>query len=66
MNSTQTQHNHSSREEESIPDTLRTITPEAAARAALNGVACHLGRDDVRLLTRIAELLRAQAREVTR
>jgi hypothetical protein len=43
--------------DEPIPDTLRTITPEDAARAALEGVVCSLGRDEVRVLTRIAERL---------
>jgi hypothetical protein len=42
---------------ESIPDTLRSIPPEDAARATLHGVACDLGRDEVRVLTRIAERL---------
>jgi hypothetical protein len=42
-----------------IPDTLRMITPEEAARATLNGVVCYLGRDEVRVLTCIAEWLRA-------
>jgi hypothetical protein len=35
------------------------IPPEDAARAILNGVACHLGRDELRVLTHIAERLRA-------
>jgi hypothetical protein len=48
--------------DEPIPDTLRMTTPEDAARAALNGAACELGRDEVRVLTRIAERLRAGAR----
>ena len=43
--------------EEPIPDTLRMITPEDAARATLNGAVEHLGRDEVRVLTRIAERL---------
>jgi hypothetical protein len=43
---------------ESIPDTLRIVTPEDAARATLHGVACDLGRDELRVLTRIAERLR--------
>ena len=45
--------------EEPIPDTLRMIPTEDAARATLHGVACNLGRDEVRVLTRIAERLRA-------
>ena len=45
--------------EEPIPDTLRMITPEDAARAMLHGVAAGLGRDEVRVLMRIAERLRA-------
>jgi len=46
--------------DEPIPDTLRMITPEDAARAALEGVVCSLERDELRVLTRIAE--RAQRR----
>jgi hypothetical protein len=34
------------------------LTPEIAARAALLGVTCELGHDEVRVLTRIAERLR--------
>jgi len=49
-------------EEEPIPDTLPMITSEDAARATLNGVACDLGRDEVRVLTRIAERLRLGSR----
>ena len=45
--------------EESIPGTLRMITPEEAARATLHGLAYTLGRDEVRVLMRIAERLRA-------
>ena len=48
--------------EEPIPDTLRMITPEDAARAGLNGIACELGRDELRVLTRIAERIRAGRR----
>jgi hypothetical protein len=33
------------------------LTPEDAARAVLNGVVGSLGRDEVRVLTRIAERL---------
>jgi hypothetical protein len=47
------------RSEESIPDTLRMIPTEDAARATLHSVACALGRDEVRVLMRIAERLRA-------
>ncbi len=43
--------------EEPIPDTLRMITPEDAARATLNGAVESLGRDEVRVLIRIAERL---------
>jgi hypothetical protein len=49
--------------EEPIPDTLRMITPEDAARAVLNGAASDLGRDEVRVLTRIAERLKAGRRQ---
>jgi hypothetical protein len=35
-------------------DTLRNLTPEDTARATLTGVACQLGHDEVRVLTRIA------------
>jgi hypothetical protein len=45
--------------EEPVPDTLRMITPEDAARATLNGAAGNLGRDELRVLTRIAERLQA-------
>src|SRR5580658_10311151 len=45
--------------EEPIPDTLRMITPDDAARATLNGAAGNLGRDELRVLTRIAERLQA-------
>jgi hypothetical protein len=44
-------------EDEPIPDTERMITYEDAARAALDGVICSLGCDEVRVLTRIAERL---------
>jgi len=37
--------------EESIPDTLRMITPEDAARAALRDVVGDLGHHEVRVLT---------------
>jgi hypothetical protein len=45
-------------DDEPIPDTLRVITPEDAARTMLNGVAGDLGRAELRLLTRIARRLR--------
>jgi hypothetical protein len=54
---THAEQTHNPECEEPIPDTLRMITPEDAARATLNGVACNLGRDEVRVLTRIAERL---------
>ena len=44
-------------DEDPIPDTVRMITPEDAARATLNGVVTALGRDEVKVLTRIAERL---------
>ena len=49
--------------EESIPDTLRMITPEDAARAALRDVVADLGHHEVRVLTRIGERLRAGQRQ---
>ena len=48
--------------DEPIPDTLRMITPEDAARAVLNGVVGSLGRDEVRVLTRIAQRLQVGRR----
>jgi hypothetical protein len=45
------------RDEECVPDTLRTITPLDTARAALDGVALRLGRDDLFFLVRIARAL---------
>jgi hypothetical protein len=42
---------------EPIPDTLRMLTHDDAARAALAGVASELGTDELRVLTRIAERL---------
>jgi len=45
-------------DEESMADTQRMLDPEDAARATLNGLACELGHDEVRVLTRIAERLR--------
>jgi hypothetical protein len=41
-----------------MADTERMLTSETAARATLNGLACELGHDEVRVLTRIAERLR--------
>jgi hypothetical protein len=49
-------------EEEPIPDTLRMVAPEDAARATLNGIAGALSRDEVRVLVRIAERLQAGRR----
>jgi hypothetical protein len=54
-----TTQNDPSNSEEPIPDTLRMIAPEEVARATLHGVAGDLGRDEVRVLTRIAERLQA-------
>ena len=48
--------------DEPIPDTLRMITPEDAARAVLNGIVGSLGRDEVRVLTRIAQRLQVGRR----
>ncbi len=45
-------------DEEPIPPTLRMISPDDAARAALNGIACELGVDELRVLARIGERLR--------
>jgi hypothetical protein len=50
---------HNPHREEPIPDTLRMIAPEDAARATLHGVACNLGYDEMRVLTRIAEGIHA-------
>src|SRR5580692_3048482 len=46
------------RSEESIPDTLRMVTPEDAARAGLGSIILTLGFDEVLVLGRIAERLR--------
>jgi hypothetical protein len=46
------------RSEESIPDTLRMVTPEDAARAGLRSIILTLGLDEVLVLGRIAERLR--------
>jgi hypothetical protein len=43
--------------DEPAPDTLRSVTPEDTARATLHDVAHDLERDEVRVLTRIAEHL---------
>jgi hypothetical protein len=48
--------------DEPIPDTLRMITPEDAARATLYGIVRSLGRDEVRVLTRIAARLQVGSR----
>jgi hypothetical protein len=45
-------------DEEAMADTQRMLTPEDAARATLSGLACELGHDEVRVLTRIAQRLR--------
>jgi hypothetical protein len=45
-------------EEEAQADTLRGFTPHEAIRATLNGLACELGDDELRVLTRIAERLK--------
>jgi hypothetical protein len=44
--------------EEAIPDTLRMVTPEDAARAGLGSIILTLGLDEMRVLGRIAERLR--------
>jgi hypothetical protein len=48
--------------EDPIPPTLRTVTPEDAARATLRDATDELGRTEVRVLTRIAERLRTSTR----
>ena len=45
-------------DDEPVPDTLRTIAPEDVARAQLNALGLSLGRDEVRVLVRIAERLK--------
>ena len=45
--------------DEPIPYTLRTLTPHDAARATLTGIACELGVDELRVLVRIGERLKA-------
>jgi hypothetical protein len=44
------------------PPTLRSITPEDMARAALTGAVAELGRTEVRVLARFAERLATAAR----
>jgi hypothetical protein len=55
---THTQEVHSPDCEEPIPDTLRMVTPEDAARAGLRAILLTLGVDEVLVLGRIAERLR--------
>jgi hypothetical protein len=50
-------------QDEPIPDTLPMITPEDAARATLDGVVRSLGRDEIRVLTRIAARLEVGRRQ---
>ena len=50
-------------QDEPIPDTLPMITPEDAARATLDGVVRSLGRDEIRVLTRIAARLEVGKRQ---
>ncbi len=45
-------------EDEAQADTLRAVSPHDTARAILNGLACELGADEVRVLARIAERLK--------
>jgi hypothetical protein len=52
--------------DEPIPDTLPMLTPHDAARAMLTGVACELGLDEVRVLVRIGERLKAGGRQYGR
>jgi hypothetical protein len=49
--------------DEPIPATVRMMSHEDVARAALTGVLCELGCDEVRVLTRIGERLRAGRRD---
>ncbi len=53
-------------DDEPIPDTLRMITPDDAARAELNGVAYGLGVDELRVLVRIGERLKLGRRQYGR
>jgi hypothetical protein len=48
--------------DEPIPETVRMITPHDAERAALTGIACGLGLDELRVLVRIGERLQAGRR----
>ncbi len=50
-------------QDEPIPDTIPMITPKDAARAALDGVVCSLGRDEIRVLTFIAGRLEMGQRQ---
>jgi hypothetical protein len=45
-------------DDEAMADTIRMLTPEDAARATLTSLACELGHDEVRVLTRVAERLK--------
>jgi hypothetical protein len=45
-------------EDETQADTLRAVSPHDTARAILNGLACELGADELRVLARIAERLK--------
>ena len=45
-------------DDESMADTQRMLTREDVARAILTGLACELGHDELRVVTRIAERLR--------
>jgi hypothetical protein len=45
--------------DEPIPYTVRTLTPHDVARATLTGIACELGVDELRVLVRIGERLKA-------
>jgi hypothetical protein len=47
--------------DEPIPDTVRMVKTTLDARAQLDGVLDGLGRDEVRVLVRIAERLRGGA-----
>jgi hypothetical protein len=53
-------------DDEPIPDTLRMITPDDAARAELHGVATGLGVDELRVLVRIGERLQLGRRQYGR
>jgi hypothetical protein len=53
-------------DDEPIPETLRMITPDDAVRAELNGVACMLGVDELRVLVRIGERLKLGRRQYGR